>query len=637
MDNTKGLTPKIISTDYSNEYYKIPIYQRLFEWDSEKIEQLLNDLYSTYQKDCHEEPYYVGMLTSTGEDNNLVDGQQRFTVMTLLGIVMRTYYKEWDNFISISENNEKFSRLVFSARPDDQNYLNSILLGLKDDKVVINNKMAKGQECILSWLIQKRDDESSSLDLGDFSKYVYEHLTFFISCLPKDYKGRDLNKYFESMNSTGRNLESHEIQKIHCLKEISGSSILSEENATKIWNVVSQMDKPLIRKITENKITERDEILHKRYDDTLLSLQKGLEVLKNFDFSVLNDYRKNTFENTDERSKKSIKEIPIAINKDAKPSKHIRNGSYHGMLSFSEFLLQVLYIQKEYTVYSPTSDVVVNDFFDVQKLLETFKKETAGWNQNEWVLFFYNLLKYRLLFDYYVILIPNEEDVAFDLEYADSTEEDTKDKQKLRQYQAMLYAGSASKSFYLWMNPYMLELSKIYQEGRRPTCKELVSALKKRDNERYPNSSHFISELTYQNSPLYWFRRLDYYLWERNLESENPDELISKYRFRRGGRSIEHLYPQDGSEQIKKWNNINNVHRFGNLCLISSSFNSTQSNDSLTVKIARVEDQKVRQQLESIKLYEMYKEYIKAGKEWSEKLMEQHEEKMFKILEDSYN
>ena len=241
------------------------------------------------------------------------------------------------------------------------------------------------------------------------------------------------------------------------------------------------------------------------------------------------------------------------------------------------------------------------------------------------------------MFDYYVILIPNEEDVAFDLEYADSTEEDTKDKQKLRQYQAMLYAGSASKSFYLWMNPYMLELSKIYQEGRRPTCKELVSALKKRDNERYPNSSHFISELTYQNSPLYWFRRLDYYLWERNLESENPDELISKYRFRRGGRSIEHLYPQDGSEQIKKWNNINNVHRSGNLCLISSSFNSTQSNDSLTVKIARVEDQKVRQQLESIKLYEMYKEYIKAGKEWSEKLMEQHEEKMFKILEDSYN
>ena len=111
MDNTKGLTPKTISTDYNNEHYKIPIYQRLFEWDSEKIEQLLNDLYSTYQKGLHE-PYYVGMLTSTGEDNNLVDGQQRFTVMTLLGIVMRTYYKEWDNFISVSENNVKFSRLV---------------------------------------------------------------------------------------------------------------------------------------------------------------------------------------------------------------------------------------------------------------------------------------------------------------------------------------------------------------------------------------------------------------------------------------------------------------------------------------------------------------------------------------------
>ena len=82
----EGLTPELVCRNYSNKRYQIPIYQRLFEWDQEKIEQLLNDLYISYKKD-ETEPYYVGMLTSTidGEDlaegNNLVDGQQRFTVI----------------------------------------------------------------------------------------------------------------------------------------------------------------------------------------------------------------------------------------------------------------------------------------------------------------------------------------------------------------------------------------------------------------------------------------------------------------------------------------------------------------------------------------------------------------------------
>ena len=31
----------------------------------EKIEELLNDLYSTYQKDCHEEPYYLQDLLNS--------------------------------------------------------------------------------------------------------------------------------------------------------------------------------------------------------------------------------------------------------------------------------------------------------------------------------------------------------------------------------------------------------------------------------------------------------------------------------------------------------------------------------------------------------------------------------------------
>ena len=624
----EGLTPELVCRKYSNKRYQIPIYQRLFEWDQEKIEQLLNDLYISYKKD-ETEPYYVGMLTSTidGEDlaegNNLVDGQQRFTVMTLIGLVMRTYCKEWEDFIKISSEQ---ARLFFAARPDDQAYLEYKILNKGERaEIIVNKKMERGEEYIKAWLDSK-DEETQK----KFSQFVFQKLTFFISELPKNYKGRDLNKYFESMNSTGRNLENHEIQKIKSLSKIN-VDLLKKEVATKIWNVVSQMDKQLIR-IKKNKNEAEDvKEVHDRFEKAIEAcyLEDISEVL-----GLLNAYSKDSDETMSDAGDNDslILNIPMS---NKKPEKHLRSGSYHGMLSFSEFLLQVLYIQLGYSNNNDLDDLTINDFFDVQQLLKTFSDYTEKWNDSNWVLYFRNLLKYRLLFDYYVIRIPNEEDGPFKLEFSDSNENNSNE--KLRQYQAMLYAGSSSKSFYLWLNPFLSELEKWYRNNQKPSSKELVKYLKENDNNRHkPMPS--VDEFSYTKSPLYWFRRLDYYLWEDNLKNHDERfDLINAFRFRRGGRSIEHLHPQDDSKfkQDEQWDK-EEKDRFGNLCLISSSFNSTQSNDSLGVKIARVEDQIKKKQLESIKLYVMYKAYLANNSNWSKIIMEEHEKHMYQILTNSF-
>lgn len=631
-----GLTPKIISEKLSNTRYRIPIYQRLFEWDEETIEQLLEDLYTSYIKN-KEEPYYVGMLTSTGEKNDLVDGQQRFTVMTLLGIIMQKEYAAWGNFLKIEENNIIETRLYFTAREEDQGYLESIVLKNKNDTEIIpNEKMEQGQSFIKKWLNEKCYDNKR-----DFCQFVYEKLTFFISELPETYEGKDLNKYFESMNSTGRNLESYEILKIECLKNLGSNNELSEANATKIWNAVAQMDKPLIKKRTKNGKQETEQDIYQRFDSVLQFIYTENFILNvnDFQFWELNDYQEeDKGNNNKEISRKTIREIEASSNK---PERHISTFSYHGMLTFSEFLLQVLYIQIYDSDRSRIEKISVNEFFDVQKLLETFKKETDGWASDNWKTFYCNLLKYRLLFDRYVILIPNEEDGPFDLEYSDSVyeeeEKNDKDKQKLKQYQAMLYAGSASKSFYIWLNPYLRKLNELhtsYNFADR-SCYALTNFLKTEDNKRHKLPSS--NELTYQFAPLYWFRRLDYYLWEQNLEKQGSEfvNLINKFRFRRGGRSIEHFHPQNQTNQSEQWEK-EDIDSFGNLCLISSSFNSTQSNDSLGVKIARVRDQIERNQLESLKLYEMYKSFISNGDNWTVDLMKKHEDEMYSILENSF-
>ena len=77
----------------SKQFYSIPIYQRLFEWDTDNIVTLLDDLYKEYELSNGQGDYYIGMLTSTNQ-NELVDGQQRFTVLMLLGCILQDYDEE---------------------------------------------------------------------------------------------------------------------------------------------------------------------------------------------------------------------------------------------------------------------------------------------------------------------------------------------------------------------------------------------------------------------------------------------------------------------------------------------------------------------------------------------------------------
>ena len=108
-------TPNTITKN--NLFYTIPIYQRLFEWDDENIMALLDDLKKAYDQTNGEKDYYIGMLTST-KDNELVDGQQRFTVMMRLGSVLQKDYDGWKSFLIVGDK----PRIDFTSRPLDNTY-----------------------------------------------------------------------------------------------------------------------------------------------------------------------------------------------------------------------------------------------------------------------------------------------------------------------------------------------------------------------------------------------------------------------------------------------------------------------------------------------------------------------------------
>ena len=147
-----------------------------------------------------------------------------------------------------------------------------------------------------------------------------------------------------------------------------------------------------------------------------------------------------------------------------------------------------------------------------------------------------------------------------------------------------------------------------------------------RDTLRYDN-----------NVPLYWFRRLDFILWKKIVIEKSfvssffiDVDVVDSMKFRRGGRSIEHLHPQN-QKKNSQWKQ-DNIHAFGNLALVTNSFNSEQSNDNLDVKYGRIKQQVDSKQLQSIKLYLMYLASDRDGSKWNEEIMEKHQSEMIDIL-----
>ncbi|RLD62778.1 MAG: DUF262 domain-containing protein [Bacteroidetes bacterium] len=591
MNNNK-YTPANIN----NLKFSIPLYQRLFEWDKNQINQLMNDLYQSYTKD-NSNPYYIGMLTVSKEKNDLyvlVDGQQRFTLLMLMGIVFQT--KDWKTFSTED-------RLKFFARKNDEEYLkNKISIpttnvrNLDDYK---NTKMENAITTIHNFVNAKEDKDK-------FINYIYNNTTFFISELPKDYSSQDLNRYFESMNATGRGLENHEILKVILLKKI----IDNKEFYTKIWNAVSEMDKPLIRQKTCREKNEKVNWLN-----ILENICDPFELFKYCNASCDNTNKIRT--GNDKNKFDSIKEIKPS---NILPSKQFRTRNERAILNFSEFLLQVLWLQLTEDERKKTSG-----FHNSHKLLETFEKHLSNDKTEH---FFSNLLKYRVLFDYFILRINSNEsnDISYSLNFKDNNNDNNGILEALKQYQSMLYVSTSSN---LWLTPILNYL----KDNIRINAEDFLKKLKEIDNERHSNDN---LTLIYEKIDRYWFWRLDYYLWEKRNEYFNEKEALKiaqNYLFKTN-RSIEHIAPQN--PKSKSWVLLDNelLHLFGNLVMISSGQNSSLQNESFEVKRAHVEAFINRSKYGSIESLKMLKVY--EFNEWTIKNLENHQNEMIEVLKKSY-
>lgn len=609
--------------------YSIPLYQRLFEWGSENVAQLLDDLQSAFEKYIHvssstiseidptEGDYYIGMLTSTvadksGEKLYLVDGQQRFTVMTLIGCVMQSYARDsWRKFLLYREK----PRLSFISRKSDELYLIKLINQEYDyEGELVNYKMKEAIKTVRDHMDKFQGDKEA------FANYIYNHLSFFISELPEKYGVQELNKYFERMNSSGKDLEHHEILKVKILSKLDGNVSLYMQ----LWNKIADVDTILLRKKDYQQESEAE--YNSRKNKVLMSSLTDIEASPELI---------NNLKDEDNKDALPIKNIGIRNKKPQDFSNNHFNGS-KSVLRFPQLLLLTLFLylkNKKGDEFSPK----LEDFFNQNKLLETFQKHLPfeGVSVNKECLkeFFEHLLHYRVAMD--VCFVRS-------LEYGYSLDmnlpEDNKDLRELMMFESFLYVSSSNLTYYRWFGWLM---AYVMNNKRIPNAKELFLELKKQTDSL--NKLPKYSKLHFGKEIKYWFWRLDFYIWQHRYELFKSEEdasyldIAENYVFIRN-RSIEHIAPQHPKTESKlQWSESEDdnalLNSFGNLVMISQSLNSALSNSSYEEKKAHVESyfNSVNGTIESLKLLMVYKDFSTC---WSKDNIPLHGEKMYSFLKN---
>lgn len=354
-----------------NILFRIPLYQRLFAWRVQEVKQLMEDLHDHFSI-THDKPYYIGMITVVrqGDRLDLIDGQQRMTVMSLLAIGLMLILPEGKDKENWTKFFDSSNRVFFNGRTQDREFLQT--LAEKETSTYKHNQMEEA----LSFIEKFLKDNYDEINLQKFANDIFKHLTLFVTELPNHYieNPSSLNEYFEAMNSSGKSLEQHEILKVELLRKYDKADKI---NLTRLWNVVSNFEQPIIK--TED-INDAERVQCESYKKYIRLCQKGNfeEVYNNFCRVPKSDGTRIT-----------IAEIEVKkydFNNKSKRDKE------NGIMSFSEFLLLVLALHTG-------NDKLAS--IHPSKLHDTFKNNPIP--QEQIAAFYHELFMYRLLMDLYIV------------------------------------------------------------------------------------------------------------------------------------------------------------------------------------------------------------------------------------------
>lgn len=200
--------------------FEVEFFQRRYDWDSNTILDLLNELEEEIQKNVRQKPqreYFLGNIILKKKDNSfsIVDGQQRITTLFLILKNLELRFlnldgKKWKSKIQeiksvySTENNSR----IKIRKVNNKIELNDLLIrGQISDETnkKIENFYYKNQfEAIEKWVNENLKSES------DLSYFYSKILSIVFSVVQLD-EGMNEYKVFEDFNSKGKSLSIEDL------------------------------------------------------------------------------------------------------------------------------------------------------------------------------------------------------------------------------------------------------------------------------------------------------------------------------------------------------------------------------------------------------------------------------------------
>ena len=280
-------SPKSLKQLLQNTKYSIHYYQREYMWQRKHIEELIDDLTSEfleYYKPGDSRPavadygaYFMGSIVLAGRENAIIDGQQRFSSLTLLLMYLNNRLKvigQSYNMIETMIFSESFGTKSFNINVEDrQECMEAIFLGKEYDITnayeSVRNLYSRYHDIIDIFPTDINDDI-----LLHFCDWLAEKV-FFIEIVATTEQ--DAHKVFVTMNDRGLSLTSTEMLKGYLLSEIKSDSV--REKMNNLWK-----DRVLALKKDDDKGDETfiKAWLRAHYAETIRDTKAGA-VNKDFD------------------------------------------------------------------------------------------------------------------------------------------------------------------------------------------------------------------------------------------------------------------------------------------------------------------------------------------------------------------
>ncbi|WP_305816704.1 DUF262 domain-containing protein [Photobacterium leiognathi] len=648
--------------------YLVPMYQRNYAWGEGEINQLIQDV-QDYQQHKPDQPYYIGTLVIFERPDGqfeVIDGQQRFTTLTLLAFALKRIAEgkvsvnskhPAPQSIDMSWYNEP--NLDFESRQKSSDTFAALKQGvalehLKND--AFNLDVVEGYHLLEKGLLALGNK------LSEFCDYLFNQVEIARVSVPKD---TDLNHYFEVMNNRGEQLEKHEVVKARLMSVLNDIEDKDEREQSidvlaKVWDATANMERYIqygFSKAERHALfgtNDWGQFTPQRFEDVKNIIASGEQPTDNSVSAGV-----------------AIRLCDMLVNPPSTKSRgdaELTPERFNSVINFSNFLLHVLKV-------STQQDVALDD----KRLLEQFeqyllKKDLLDKQARIEAVkaFVFALLKSKYLFDQYIIKrefaqgedkwslkrlhFYNDKSQSYINTFDSNANYGSEDgfegiNRRILMLLSALHVSTPTLVYKHWLNGalyqlyYMDEISPaVYLEKLEHLARQFVFGrfLQPEGSEYFAmiyqgagyrsldtDDQSVMDLLRYgeiENNLV--FNYLDYLLWCYGMEN-GADAVINQFEFSFRS-SVEHFYPQHPLDGHKKLDN-SELHRFGNLCLISHSKNSKLSNVQPSAKRDHFKAAINDKNIDTLKLYEMILHLNNSG-EWGEKQILEHEQKMIEIL-----